>query len=56
MLAARHGGDDRGVPQQDAGGGRPRYNIQRPQGVRSLRIGQRDLKIGGCYKQGLAKS
>ena len=38
MLAARHGGDDRSLPQQDAGGSRPRYDLQRPEGVRSVRI------------------
>ena len=36
VLAARHGGDDRGLPQEDARGDRPRHNLQRTQGLRAL--------------------
>ena len=38
LLAASDGGDDRGLPEQDPGGGGPRHHLQRPQGLRVVCI------------------
>ena len=43
LLLACHCRDDRRLSQQDSRGGRPRHHLQRPQGVRAVR-----LKIGSA--------
>lgn len=50
VLAARHRGDDRGLPQEDAGGDRPRNHVQRPQGLRALDLGSIAQMMGRSHK------